>query len=123
MLRNMHSLTNVRTRVIGLFALIALVGLFAFACGSDDETATPAAAPAEAPAAKAAAPAKEESIAAQYIGTLEGPATVTDSSKCPSSYGEAPQLAAMVKAGNLPAIGERLPVQSDLLVIDNIEGI
>ena len=37
MFRNMHSSTNMRTRVIGLFALITLVGLFAFACGSDEK--------------------------------------------------------------------------------------
>ena len=132
MLRSLHGSRNMRTRVIGLFALITLVGLFAFACGSSDDVdaapaaAAPAAAPAAAApaaAAPAAAAAKEESIADQYIGTLEGPATVVDSSKFPSSFGEAPQLAAMVKAGNLPAIAERLPVQSDLLVIENIEGI
>ena len=119
MLKNLDSSTNMWTRAIGLFALIALMGLFAVACGSSDEEAAPAA----APAAAAAAPAKSESIADQYIGTLEGPATVVDSSRFPSSFGEAPQLAAMVKAGKLPAIGDRLPVQSDLLVIDNIEGI
>ena len=121
-------------QLVGLLTLIALVGLFAFACGSsDDEEAAPApaaAAPAAAaPAAKAAAPApaaapaKEESIADQYIGTLEGPSTVVDSSRFPSSFGEAPQLAAMVEAGKLPAVADRLPVQSDLLVIDTIEGI
>ena len=119
MLRNLENSTNARTRVIGLFALIALMGLFAFACGSsDDEAAAPAAAPAAA-----AAPAKTGAIADQYIGTLEGPSTVVDSSKFPTSFGEAPQLAAMVKSGKLPAIGERLPAQTDLLVIDTIEGI
>ena len=50
MFRNMHSSANMRTRVIGLFALITLVGLFAFACGADDEAAAPAAAPAAAAA-------------------------------------------------------------------------
>ena len=47
MLRNLESSTNVRTRVIGLFALIALMGLFAFACGSSDDEEAAAAAAAQ----------------------------------------------------------------------------
>ena len=129
MKKDSYGRPRIQMQLVGLLTLIALVGLFAFACGSsdDEETAPAPAAKAAAPAAKAAAPAatpaKEESIADQYIGTLEGPSTVVNSSRFPSSFGEAPQLAAMVEAGKLPPIAERLPVQSDLLVIDTIEGL
>jgi outer membrane biosynthesis protein TonB len=62
MKKNSHGLPRIRMQLVGLLTLIAMVGLFAFACGSsDDEAAAPApaapAAKAAAPAAKAAAPA------------------------------------------------------------------
>ncbi|PYN17291.1 MAG: hypothetical protein DMD76_31345, partial [Candidatus Rokuibacteriota bacterium] len=41
------------------------------------------------------------------IGKLEGPEVVTDSSKFPKTFREAPQLAEQVKAGKLPPVAER----------------
>jgi peptide/nickel transport system substrate-binding protein len=49
------------------------------------------------------------------IGKLEGPEVVTDPAKFPKSLKEAPQLAALVKAGKLPPVAER--VGQDPLVI------
>src|SRR3989442_12607675 len=49
------------------------------------------------------------------IGKLEGPEVVTDPAKFPKSLKEAPQLAALVKAGKLPPVAER--VGEDPLVI------
>ncbi len=63
-----------------------------------------------------------ESYAA-LVGELEGPVTITDVSKFPTSFGEAPQLAAMVAAGKADSAEERLPVKDSLMVIEAVEGI
>jgi peptide/nickel transport system substrate-binding protein len=55
------------------------------------------------------------------IGKLEGPEVVTDPAKAPKALKEAPQLAAMVKAGKLPPVAER--VGQDPLVIKPLHEI
>ena len=55
------------------------------------------------------------------MGKLEGPETITNVSDYPSSFGEAPQLAAMVSAGKLPPVADRIPVREDLMVIEPVE--
>jgi len=40
-----------------------------------------------------------------------------------TEFGEAPMLADMVAAGDLPAVAERLPVASDIAVVEGVEGI
>src|SRR5207245_7937110 len=42
------------------------------------------------------------------IGKLEGPEVVTDPAKFPKSFSESPQPAALVKAGKLPPVAERV---------------
>src|SRR5919108_3258840 len=42
------------------------------------------------------------------VGKLEGPEIITDPAQVPKSFKEAPQLAALVKAGKLPPVKERL---------------
>lgn len=42
------------------------------------------------------------------IGKLEGPEIVTDATKWPKTFNEAPQLAALVKQGKLPPVAERI---------------
>ena len=49
------------------------------------------------------------------IGKLEGPEVVTDAAKVPKAFKEAPQLAALVKAGKLPPVAQR--IGQDPLVI------
>jgi peptide/nickel transport system substrate-binding protein len=109
---------------IGLtISLLAVVGN---ACGTDEgEDAAPAAAVATtAPAPTAAAAAvvaptaapamekeeepAEEGIGKFLIGKLEGPTIITDRSKYPASFNEAPQLAALVASGDLPPVAERV---------------
>ena len=81
--------------------------------------AQPAPAATQAPAAPApSAPATETGL----VGKLEGPSVVTDEGQFPMSFGEAPQLAALVSAGKLPPVEERLPNQSDLMVIKPLHG-
>jgi ABC-type transport system substrate-binding protein len=55
------------------------------------------------------------------IGKLEGPEVVTDPAKAPKALKEAPQLAALVKAGKLPPVAER--VGQDPLVIKPLHDI
>src|SRR5678816_1803961 len=55
------------------------------------------------------------------IGKLEGPEVVTDASKFPKTFKEAPQLAALVKAGKLPPVAER--IGQDPLVIKPLKEI
>jgi peptide/nickel transport system substrate-binding protein len=55
------------------------------------------------------------------IGKLEGPEVVTDPAKAPKTLKEAPQLAALVKAGKLPPVAER--VGQDPLVIKPLHEI
>src|SRR2546429_9099335 len=54
-------------------------------------------------------------------GKLEGPEVVTDAAKFPKRFKEAPQLAALVKAGKLPPVQER--VSQDPLVIKPVHEI
>ena len=56
-----------------------------------------------------------------FIGKLEGPEVVTDPAKLPKNLKEAPQLAALVKAGKLPPVAER--IGQDPLVIKPLREI
>ena len=55
------------------------------------------------------------------IGKLEGPEVVTDPTKFPKTFTEAPQLAELVKAGKLPPVAER--IGQDPLVIKPLHEI
>jgi peptide/nickel transport system substrate-binding protein len=96
---------------------------------AESKPAAPAApAPTTAPAAKPAAETKpaaaakpDDKIGKHLIGELEGPEIVTDTSKWPKSFKEAPMLAEQVKAGKLPAVDQRLP--QDLLVVKPVHEI
>ncbi len=57
----------------------------------------------------------------KLIGKLEGPEVVTDASKFPKTFKEAPQLAALVKAGKLPPVAER--IGQDPLVIKPLKEV
>jgi peptide/nickel transport system substrate-binding protein len=93
--------------------------------------APPAEAPAEAPAAPAATPVPEAEAPAEaeaalgdfLIGELEGPTMILDVDQFPTSFGEAPMLADMVAAGDLPPVEERLPARDSLMVIQPLHEI
>ena len=53
-------------------------------------------------------PAASGVVGSALIGTLEGPEVITDPARIPKQFSEAPQLAALVKAGKLPPVTERL---------------
>jgi peptide/nickel transport system substrate-binding protein len=78
------------------------------------EPTTPAAAApttaAPAAATKPAAAAKPGSdLGKQLIGKVEGAEIVTDATRWPKQFKEAPMLAALVKDGKLPPVEQRLP--------------
>jgi peptide/nickel transport system substrate-binding protein len=102
-------------RIIGIGGAAAL----AAACGPAvappaAPTTAPAAAPKAAettkpaaPAATQAAPAATQPAAAAASGRL--PEVITDPSKMPKQFKEAPILAEQVRAGGLPPVEQRLP--------------
>jgi peptide/nickel transport system substrate-binding protein len=56
-----------------------------------------------------------------YLGALEGTIRITDPAEFPTAFSEAPMLAEMVAAGELPAVEERLP--KDVLVLQPVDEI
>lgn len=120
---------------LALVSLLMVFTLVLAACGGDTP-AEPADAPAveaEAPAdeaeatepeeKEAAEPEEEEADGSSLIGEIEGPEIITDESAFPSELAEAPMLAEMVAAGDLPPVEERLPPVENLLVIDPVHEI
>ncbi|MDN3567210.1 ABC transporter substrate-binding protein [Paeniroseomonas aquatica] len=55
------------------------------------------------------------------VGTLESPALITDPTRFPQQFQEAPMLAEQVRAGRLPPVAQRLP--QDLMVIQPLRGV
>ena len=80
------------------------------------QPAKPAAATA-APAAAAPKPAAKTDLG-QLVGKLEGATIVTEPAAMPKTFKEAPMLAALVQAGQLPPVEQRLP--QDPMVIKQI---
>ena len=64
---------------------------------------------------------KPEGTGNLLIGKLEGPAVITDASKFPRHFKEAPQLAELVKTGKMPPVAER--IGQDPLVIQPVHEI
>lgn len=117
---------------LSLISLLVVISLLLAACTGAGQPSAPAEQPAqaEAPAAEATEPAQEEAPAAEeaplgssLIGEIEGPDIITDASQFPTEFAEAPMLAEKVTAGELPPVAERLPVASDLLVIQPVHEI
>jgi peptide/nickel transport system substrate-binding protein len=73
------------------------------------------------PASPAAGGQAEPRIGAQLIGKLEGPSLILDPAKWPKKFGEAPALAALVKAGKLPPVEKRIPEEP--MVVKPLHGI
>ena len=71
--------------------------------------------------AAAQATADEPRMGAHLIGTIEGPAVVTDPAAVPTQFQEAPALSALVQQGKLPPVSERLP--DEPLVIEPLHDI
>ncbi len=121
--------TRALWRSIGSVLLLMSIAAFVFAaCGEDEEPApTAVTAPAAATAVPApdvmAATAVPEAMAKveaapfgqDLIGKLEGPTVIYDSSQWPTSFSESPDLAALVKAGKLPPVEERISEEPQVL--------
>ena len=120
--------------------VLALIWVFVVACGggdsapaadtqsadSDQATEAQETTAEETTAEETTEEASEETTTAPVmetvlVGDLEGPTIITD--QTPASFGEAPMLAEMVAAGELPPVEERLPNPEDVLVIQPVHEI
>ena len=104
-----------QTKFSWLLGIVMVVSLVLSGCVG-------AAEPAE-PAEEMAAPAEEaeESSELPQIVPIEGPDIILDEAMWPTEYSEAPMLADMVAAGDLPPVEERLP--EDPMVIKPLNEI
>lgn len=66
---------------------------------------------------------QEVKLGSHLIGELEGPTIIRDVSKYPKSFNEAPELKKLVSEGKLPKLEDRLPKQTDVLVVEPLDGI
>ncbi len=108
-----------RTKYSWLLGIVMVVALVLSACGAPAEQAAPAeeAAPAAAEE-EAAGPAELPQIV-----PIEGPEVILDPAMFPTEFSEAPMLAEMVAAGELPPVEERLPDPEDIYVIEPLHEI
>ena len=113
-----------------LFISVVSLLLIAVACGEDEEAAPdptpPAAAPAPPPPTDAPPPPADTPAAGAAVITEDpsGDAKVWPQivlNNVPTSFSEAPMLAALVASGDLPPVEERLP--KNPLVIQPADGI
>ena len=118
-------------RLIG-FAALAVMLFTVLACSSDDDdgdtaapapaTAVPAPAATAVPAPAATAVPPEEPVAMDdFAGTFTG--SFVWSGAMPTEFGEAPTLAAMVAAGEIPPVEQRLPNAEDVMVVSVVDRI
>jgi peptide/nickel transport system substrate-binding protein len=107
-----------RTKI--LFILLSLLVVFTFAlaaCGGGAETEAP-----EEPQPEEPMPEEPEEEAGEGIVADEAtptPAVMEEG----AAFKEAPMLAEMVAAGDLPPVEERLPVEEDVMVVSVVDGI
>ncbi len=104
-----------RRRLWTAITLLAIVALFAAACGPRPELPAAEEAPAAEAEAEDAAPAEEEAAAEAEEAPAEGAAAADTGGK------EAPMLAELVARGELPPLEERLPAEP--LVVEPYESI
>lgn len=74
-------------------------------------------------AADEAAADEEAPLGSSLIGEIEGPDIITEVDQYPTEFNEAPMLAEMVEAGELPPLEERIPAGENLLVIEPVHEI
>ncbi len=61
------------------------------------------------------ATAQSDESGSFLVGEFEGPTIITDAGMMPSMYSESPMLSAMVEAGDLPPVEERLPANPGVI--------
>jgi len=109
------------SKIFAFLSLIIVAAMLLASCAPKATEAPSAEEPAaEEPAAEE--PAAEEPTAESEAIVAEE-ATPTPIVLETSEYGEAPMLAEMVAAGELPPVEERLPVADDIFVVAGVDGI
>jgi ABC-type transport system substrate-binding protein len=101
-------------RKLTLLNLLVVLVLLLAACG-------PAA--TEAPPVEEEVPVVEEEPTATTVAIEAEEEEPTAVPEVEVAIGEAPMLAEMVAAGELPAVDERLPVEGDILVLPVVESV
>jgi peptide/nickel transport system substrate-binding protein len=100
------------TKFFLLLSLLVAVAMILAACGGQ---------PAEEPMEE---PMEEEAMEEETGAIVADEATSTPVVlEEGSAFGEAPMLAEMVAAGDLPPVEERLPVADDIMVVSGVDGI
>jgi peptide/nickel transport system substrate-binding protein len=97
-----------------LLSLLVIMSMVLVACGGEDATSTSAPAPTEKPA---------EPTATSAAVVVEEATATPMPEVAVSEYSEAPMLADMVQAGDLPPVDERLPVKDDIMVVPVTESV
>jgi len=105
-----------------LLTLLVATALVLAACGGGATEEPAAEEPAEEPAVEEPAEEPAEEEAGEGIVAEEATPTAVVMEEV-SAYGEAPMLAEMVAAGDLPPVEERLPIEDDIMVIAPFDGI
>ena len=121
-----------------LFMFVMILTLVLSACAPQAPAEEPMAdepaaeeAMAEEPAAEepAAEEPMEEPMEEEAMEEETGAIVADEATSTPvvleegSAFGEAPMLAEMVAAGDLPPVEERLPVADDIMVVSGVDGI
>jgi peptide/nickel transport system substrate-binding protein len=107
--------TNKFAGLLALFSLLLIASMAITACSQ--ATATPEEPVAEEPTAEE----PTEETGGGIVAVEATPTTVVLEEG--SAYGEAPMLAEMVAAGELPPVEERLPMAEDIQVVAGVDGI
>ena len=94
-----------QTKFSWLLGIVMVVSLVLSGCVGAAEPAEPAEGDGPAPAEEEA----EESAELPQIVPIEGPDIILDEAMWPTEFSEAPSLAEMVAAGDLPPVEDRLP--------------
>jgi peptide/nickel transport system substrate-binding protein len=106
--------------LLRMLSLLIIPALLLAACAP--ATTAPTTAPEEPAATEAVAAEPTATSAGGGIQASEATATPVVMEEV-SEYGEAPMLAEMVAAGDLPPVDERLPVKEDIAVIAPVDGV
>jgi len=77
--------------------------------------------PQATPSASPGASGTPQTAGKYALGKLGGPEVITDASKFPKTFKEAPELAALVQQGKLPPVADR--IGQDPIVLKPLEGI
>jgi peptide/nickel transport system substrate-binding protein len=108
-----------------LLSLLIVASMLLVACGGQAEPTQAPAEPTAAPAEPTAAPAEPTAAPAEPTAAPAEPTQAPEPTSAPAEmgmYNEAPMLADMVAAGDLPPVDERLPAEPVVVEVTDTVG-